>query len=79
MPHAQGLGLGLATEAAGAVLDDALASGISRVLATIRPHNTASLRVAAKIGMTPRHTTPDSRGPLIYLARPLPGKARPWN
>ena len=64
-------GQGLATEAARAVLDDALASGISRVWATIRPRNTASLRVAAKIGMTPRHTTPDSRGPLIYLARPL--------
>jgi RimJ/RimL family protein N-acetyltransferase len=61
---------GLATEAARAVLDDALASGIGRVWATIRPHNTASLRVAAKIGMTPRHTRPDSRGPLVYLARP---------
>ena len=46
----------------------------SRVWATIRPHNIASLRVAAKIGMTPRHTTPDSRGPLIYLARPLQAK-----
>ena len=63
-------GQGLATEAAQAVLDDALASGISRVWATIRPHNTASLRVAAKIGMTMRHTKPDSRGPLVYLARP---------
>jgi [ribosomal protein S5]-alanine N-acetyltransferase len=61
---------GLATEAARAVLDDALASGVSRVWATIRPHNTASLRVAAKIGMTLRHTRPDSRGPLAYLARP---------
>jgi ribosomal-protein-alanine N-acetyltransferase len=63
-------GRGLATEAARAVLDDALASGTSRVWATIRPHNTASMRVAAKIGMTPRHMRPDSRGPLIYLARP---------
>lgn len=63
-------GQGLASDAARAVLDDALASGIGRVWATIRPHNTASLHVAAKIGMTPRHTTPDSRGPLIYLARP---------
>jgi [ribosomal protein S5]-alanine N-acetyltransferase len=63
-------GRGLATEAAGAVLDDALASGISRVWATIRPRNTASLRVAVKIGMTPRYTRPDSRGPLVYLARP---------
>jgi len=63
-------GQGLATEAAQAVLDDALASGISRVWATIRPHNTASLRVAAKIGMTLRHTRPDSRRPLLYLARP---------
>jgi RimJ/RimL family protein N-acetyltransferase len=62
-------GRGLATEAASAVLDDALASGIGRVWATIRPHNTASLRVAAKVGMT-RHTRPDGRGPLVYLARP---------
>jgi ribosomal-protein-alanine N-acetyltransferase len=69
-------GLGLATEAAAAVLDDALASGISRVWATIRPRNTASLRVAAKIGMTPQHTRSDSRGPLVYLARPLHNKAR---
>jgi [ribosomal protein S5]-alanine N-acetyltransferase len=45
-----------------AVLDEALASGIGRVWATIRPRNTASLRVAAKIGMPPRHTRPDSRG-----------------
>lgn len=62
-------GRGLATEAALAVLDDALASGIGRVWATIRPHNTASLRVAAKIGMIPQHTRLDGRGPLIYLAR----------
>jgi [ribosomal protein S5]-alanine N-acetyltransferase len=63
-------GRGLATEAARAVLDDGLASGIGRVRATIRPHNHASLRVAGKIGMTPRHTKPDNRGPLVYLARP---------
>ena len=69
-------GQGLATEAAAAVLDDALASGIGRVWATIRPRNTASLRVAAKIGMTPQHTRPDSRGPPIYLARPLQDKVR---
>ena len=68
-------GRGLATEAARAVLDDALASGISRVWATIRPHNTASLRVAAKIGMTLQHTKADSRGPLAYLARPRQGEA----
>jgi ribosomal-protein-alanine N-acetyltransferase len=63
-------GQGLATEAAQAVLDDALATGTRRVWATIRPHNAASLRVAAKIGMAPRHTRPDSRGPLVYLACP---------
>lgn len=63
-------GQGLATEAARAVLGDALASGIGRVWATIRPHNAASLRVATKLGMTPRYTTTDSRGPLVYLARP---------
>ena len=70
-------GRGLATEAARAVLDDALASGTGRVWATIRPHNAASLRVAAKIGMTRRHAKPDSRGPLVYLSRPLPGRSTP--
>jgi ribosomal-protein-alanine N-acetyltransferase len=55
-------GRGLATEAARAVLDDALASGIGRVWATIRPRNTASLRVAAKIGMTPRYTSRTAAG-----------------
>ena len=68
-------GHGLATEAAAAVLNDALTSGIGRVWATIRPHNTASLRVAAKIGMTPQYTRPDSRGPLIYLACRSPAGA----
>jgi len=63
-------GQGLASEAAGAVLEDALAGGIGRVWATIRPHNAASLRVAAKIGMTHQYIADDSRGPLIYLARP---------
>lgn len=67
-------GQGLATEAAAAVLNDALTSGIDRVWATIRPYNTASLRVAAKIGMTPQHTRPDRRGPLIYLACPSRAK-----
>jgi RimJ/RimL family protein N-acetyltransferase len=63
-------GQGLASEAARAVIEDALAGGLGRVWAAIRPHNAASLRVAAKIGMTRRHVAEDSRGPLIYLARP---------
>jgi [ribosomal protein S5]-alanine N-acetyltransferase len=56
-------GQGLVTEAAAAVLDDALASGISRVWASIRPHNTVSLRVAAKTGLGIPLTPPNRCGP----------------
>lgn len=63
-------GEGLAREAALAVLDDALASGVPRVWATIRPRNTPSLRVAVKIGMSYQYTRADGKGPLIYFARP---------
>ncbi|WP_170208569.1 GNAT family N-acetyltransferase [Micromonospora pisi] len=63
-------GQGFAREAAQAVLDEGLAAAVPRVWATIRPYNVASLRIAAKIGMSERYTKVDARGPLIYLARP---------
>lgn len=44
-------GQGYATEAARAVLDHGLALGFAPVIATIRPGNTASRRVATRIGM----------------------------
>lgn len=63
-------GRGFAGEAARAVLHEALSAGIPRVWATIRPHNTASLRVAAKIGLQRLSIRTDLKGPLIYLASP---------
>jgi RimJ/RimL family protein N-acetyltransferase len=66
-------GRGLAGEAAHAVLDECSASGASRIWATIRPHNTPSLRIAARLGMVTQYTRTDERGELLYLSRPCPG------
>ncbi|MFI9538031.1 GNAT family N-acetyltransferase [Nocardia fusca] len=63
-------GQGLAGEAAQAVLDEALASGIPRVWATIRPRNTASQHVATRIGMQHHSVGVDSKGRLLYLVSP---------
>jgi RimJ/RimL family protein N-acetyltransferase len=63
-------GQGLAGEAAQAVLDEALSSGIPRIWATIRPHNTASQRVATRIGMQHHSVGADSKGRLLYLVSP---------
>ncbi len=63
-------GQGLAGEAAQAVLDEALSSGIPRIWATIRPHNTASQRVATRIGMQHHSVGTDSKGRLLYLVSP---------
>lgn len=52
-------GQGYATEAARPVLDHALATlGLSYVVADIDPGNTASARVAEKLGMRPARTVP---------------------
>lgn len=45
-------GRGLATEAAGAMLAEARARGVPRVIAFIEPHNVRSQGVARRIGMT---------------------------
>jgi RimJ/RimL family protein N-acetyltransferase len=66
-------GQGLASEAAQAVLDEALSSGIPRIWATIRPHNTASQRVATRIGMQQHSVGTDSKGRLLYLVSPRHG------
>ncbi|UGT61704.1 GNAT family N-acetyltransferase [Nocardia asteroides] len=60
-------GHGLAREAAAAVLREALAAGVPRVWATIRPHNTASIRIAESVGLRCHSTRFDSKGPLLYL------------
>jgi RimJ/RimL family protein N-acetyltransferase len=59
-------GQGYATEAALAVLDECRAAGLSRVWATIRPHNTASRRIARRLGMRVQRTETDDRGDLLF-------------
>lgn len=44
-------GRGLATEAAGAILDHAWSVGLTRVVALITPDNHGSIKVARKLGM----------------------------
>ena len=61
-------GEGIAYEAAAAVLAEALV-GVPRVWATIRPHNTISLRIAGKLGFVERRSENDERGALVFLAR----------
>jgi RimJ/RimL family protein N-acetyltransferase len=60
LPDARGQGY--ATEAAAVLRDAALASGRQRLWATIRPDNTASRRVAEKLGLAVARTTSDERG-----------------
>ena len=64
-------GRGYATEAAGAILHAAAATGRVRVWATVRSWNAPSLRVLDKLGFTREHTSTDDRGELIWLSRPL--------
>jgi len=59
-------GQGLASEAARAVLAECRACGITRVRATIRPHNTASRHIAARLGMTIDRIVRDERGDLLF-------------
>ncbi|MEU7979776.1 GNAT family N-acetyltransferase [Micromonospora sp. NPDC049081] len=66
MIHKTHQGQGLATEAATAVLKECRTSGIQRVWASIRPHNTASRRIVERLGMHAERTDHDERGPLIF-------------
>ncbi|HEX8631805.1 MAG TPA: GNAT family N-acetyltransferase [Catenuloplanes sp.] len=59
-------GRGFATEAAVAVLRECRAAGISRVWASIRPANTASRRIAERLGMRIDRTDSDDRGDLLF-------------
>lgn len=60
---------GYATEAATAVITECARAGLRRVWATVRPANTASLRVLERIGMTLDHHEEDEKGDLLYLSR----------
>jgi RimJ/RimL family protein N-acetyltransferase len=60
-------GHGYATEAARALVAAAAATGRRRLWSTVRPWNTASLRVLEKIGFHRDHTVADDRGDIVYL------------
>ena len=60
-------GQGYATEATRALLDAAFATGRTRIWATVRAGNAASLRVAEKLGFTRSHVTVDAVGELVWL------------
>ncbi len=65
-------GRGLATEAARAVLDAAFGTGRARIWATVRPANTASLRVLDKLGFRRDHVSRDDAGQVVWLVADRP-------
>jgi RimJ/RimL family protein N-acetyltransferase len=65
-------GRGYATEAAGAVLDAAIATGRKRLWSTVRTWNMPSLRVLEKLGFERDHVSADDRGEVVWLTRALP-------
>jgi RimJ/RimL family protein N-acetyltransferase len=70
--HPDAWGNGFATEAASAVLQSALASGLERVVAVTNPANTASQRVARRIGMHDLGLTDDFYNQTCRLFEALP-------
>ncbi|MFJ2211774.1 GNAT family N-acetyltransferase [Streptomyces sp. NPDC101062] len=67
--HAQGHGY--ATEAAGAVLEAAVATGRKRLWATVGAWNTPSLRVLEKLGFERDHVSTEDSGEVVWLVRSL--------
>ncbi len=65
-------GRGYATEAAGAVLDAAIATGRKRLWSTVRTWNTPSLRVLEKLGFERDHVSADDGREVVWLTRSLP-------
>ena len=64
--RSQGRGHGSA--AAAAVVAEGHRAGFSRIWATVRPTNLASLRALDKVGFQADREGADSKGPLLYLA-----------
>lgn len=64
-------GQGYATEAASAVLEAAIATGRSRLWATVHAWNAASFRVLEKIGFERHHSTWDDDGEIVWSVREL--------
>ncbi|MGW1316065.1 GNAT family N-acetyltransferase [Streptomyces sp. NPDC002426] len=65
-------GRGYATEAAGAVLDAAVATGRKRLWSTVGTWNTPSLRVLEKLGFERDHVSTEENGEVVWLTRALP-------
>lgn len=65
-------GCGYATEAAGAVLDAAVATGRRRLWATVGSWNTPSFRVLEKLAFERHHVSTDDSGDVVWLTRSLP-------
>ncbi|MFF1961075.1 GNAT family N-acetyltransferase [Streptomyces sp. NPDC058220] len=65
-------GRGYATEAAGAVLDAAIATGRKRLWSTVGAWNTPSLRVLEKLGFERDHLSTEDNGEVVWLTRSLP-------
>ncbi|WIY06380.1 GNAT family N-acetyltransferase [Amycolatopsis mongoliensis] len=64
-------GRGYATEAAGAVLEAAKATGRKRLWSTVGAGNTASLRVLEKLGFARDHVSTEHNGEVVWLTRSL--------
>ncbi|MFE6699885.1 GNAT family N-acetyltransferase [Streptomyces sp. NPDC057718] len=65
-------GCGYATEAAGAVLEAAAATGRKRLWSTVGTWNTASLRVLEKHGFERDRVSMEENGEVVWLTRTLP-------
>jgi RimJ/RimL family protein N-acetyltransferase len=65
-------GRGYATEAAGAVLDAAVATGRKRLWSTVAAWNTPSFRVLEKLGFERDHVSTEDSGEVVWLTRSLP-------
>ncbi|MFE8911176.1 MULTISPECIES: GNAT family N-acetyltransferase [Streptomyces] len=65
-------GHGYATEAAGAVLEAAAATGRKRLWSTVGTWNTPSLRVLEKLGFRRDHVSTEESGEVAWLTRSLP-------
>ncbi|MER7695867.1 MULTISPECIES: GNAT family N-acetyltransferase [unclassified Streptomyces] len=64
-------GHGYATEAAGAVLKAAVATGRKRLWSTVGVWNTPSFRVLEKLGFERDHVSTEENGEVVWLTRSL--------
>ncbi|MEI5033238.1 GNAT family N-acetyltransferase [Streptomyces sp. S1A(2023)] len=65
-------GHGYATEAAGAVIEAAAATGRKRLWSTVATGNTASLRVLEKLAFVRDRVSVEENGAVVWLTRTLP-------